>query len=99
MWAQQGDFFTILKTGRFRQPDGYLGGTEMKFGNTVAILSLACATLAIGATVASAANIAVVGGKTDDEFWNKIKKGLDDAGLVVKANGGKVAYLQLQSYD
>ena len=50
-------------------------------------------------TSAFAANIAVVGGKTDDEFWNRIKKGVDDARSVVKANGGSVSYLQLQSYD
>lgn len=48
---------------------------------------------------ALAADIAVVGGKTDDEFWNRIKKGVDDARLVVEANGGSVNYLQLQSYD
>lgn len=48
---------------------------------------------------ASAANIAVVGGKNDDAFWNLIKKGVDDARLVVEANGGKVNYLRLQTYD
>jgi simple sugar transport system substrate-binding protein len=56
------------------------------------------ATAAMAAT-ASAANIAVVGGKADDLFWNKIKKGMDDACLAVVANGGKCNYLQLQTYD
>jgi simple sugar transport system substrate-binding protein len=42
------------------------------------------ATAAMAAT-ASAANIAVVGGKADDLFWNKIKKGMDDACLAVTA--------------
>ncbi|WP_298606866.1 sugar ABC transporter substrate-binding protein [uncultured Thiothrix sp.] len=56
-------------------------------------------TLAFSASSVLAANIAVVGGKTDDAFWNKIKKGIDDARLIVEANGGKVNYLQLQSYD
>jgi simple sugar transport system substrate-binding protein len=59
----------------------------------------AAAALAVAAPMAMAANIAVIGGKTDDPFWNKIKKGLDDAGLMVAANGGSVAYLQLQTYD
>ena len=57
------------------------------------------AVLAACAPAAFAANIAVVGGKTDDEFWNRIKKGLDDAALVVQQNGGSVSYLQLQTYD
>ncbi len=51
------------------------------------------------ASGAFAANIAVVGGKNDDAFWNLIKKGVDDARLVVDANGGKVNYLRLQTYD
>jgi simple sugar transport system substrate-binding protein len=51
------------------------------------------------ASSAFAANIAVVGGKNDDAFWNLIKKGVDDARLVVEANGGKVNYLRLQTYD
>ncbi|PHR92227.1 MAG: sugar ABC transporter substrate-binding protein [Blastopirellula sp.] len=51
------------------------------------------------ATVAMAADIAIIGGKADDAFWNKIKKGIDDARLVVEANGGSVDYLRLQSYD
>jgi simple sugar transport system substrate-binding protein len=51
------------------------------------------------ASGAFAANIAVVGGKNNDAFWNLIKKGVDDARLVVDANGGKVNYLRLQTYD
>jgi simple sugar transport system substrate-binding protein len=59
------------------------------------------ALLATTATVAMAggAKIAVVGGKSDDPFFAKIKKGIDDAALVVKAHGGSVNYLQLQTYD
>jgi simple sugar transport system substrate-binding protein len=57
------------------------------------------AVLAVSATAALAADIAVIGGKNDDAFWNKIKKGVDDARLVVEANGGKVNYLRMQSYD
>ncbi|HRO10940.1 substrate-binding domain-containing protein [Amaricoccus sp.] len=65
---------------------------------TRASLTLA-AVLAACAPAALAANIAVVGGKTDDEFWNRIKKGLDDAALIVGQQGGSVSYLQLQTYD
>lgn len=60
---------------------------------------MASSATALVATSAKAADIAVVGGKTDDEFWNRIKKGVDDARLVVKQNGGSVSYLQLQTYD
>lgn len=62
-------------------------------------LTAAAAMLAVSATAAMAANIIVVGGKNDDAFWNKIKKGVDDARLVVEANGGTVEYLRMQSYD
>ena len=47
----------------------------------------------------TARNIFVVGGKTDDPFFAKIKKGIDDAALVVAAHGGSVNYLQVQTYD
>lgn len=59
----------------------------------------ATAALAAFAPMANAAKIAVVGGKADDLFWNKIKKGMDDACLAVTANGGSCNYLQLQTYD
>lgn len=60
---------------------------------------LTTAALVASATVTCAADIAVVGGRADEEFWNRVKKGIDDARLVVEANGGSVNYLQLQSYD
>ncbi len=66
--------------------------------NIVATL-ITTSAIALGATAALAANIAVVGGKADDLFFNRIKKGVDDAALVVQANGGSVNYLQLQTYD
>ncbi|WP_047459633.1 sugar ABC transporter substrate-binding protein [Rhizobium rhizogenes] len=74
----------------------------MKFSRRALHGLLTSAALAIGVVAASsamAANIAVIGGKTDDEFWSRIKKGLDDASLVVGKNGGSVTYLQLQTYD
>jgi simple sugar transport system substrate-binding protein len=57
------------------------------------------AALAAFAPTAMAAKIAVVGGKSDDLFFNKIKKGMDDACLAVVKNGGTCTYLQLQTYD
>lgn len=71
----------------------------MKFSKCLMRLVTATAIAAVTVTAASAANIAVVGGKNDDAFWNKIKKGIDDAQLVVQANGGTVNYLRLQTYD
>jgi simple sugar transport system substrate-binding protein len=67
----------------------------------LAKLILTATILATTATAAMAdgAKIAVVGGKSDDPFFAKIKKGIDDAALVVKAHGGSVNYLQLQTYD
>lgn len=65
------------------------------------LLGAAVATVCLSgmASSAGAADIAVVGGKTDDAFWSRIKKGLDDASHLVEANGGTVTYLQLQTYD
>ena len=67
----------------------------MKFTKLV----LATATAALISTGAMAQNIAVIGGSAQDGFWNLIKKGVDDAALVVKANGGTVNYLLTQNYD
>ncbi len=44
-------------------------------------------------------SIFVIGGKPDDPFWSKVKRGADDAGLVVKAQGGSVTWLGPQNYD
>jgi len=43
--------------------------------------------------------IFVVGGKADDPFWSKVKRGADDAGRVVKAGGGSVTWLGPKNYD
>jgi len=60
----------------------------------------AAAVIAIGASSAFAqgAKIFVVGGKPDDPFWSIVKRGAEDAGKVVAAEGGKVAWLALQNY-
>lgn len=57
------------------------------------------AVVALSTTGTFAADIAIIGGKADDAFFAKIKKGIDDATLVVEAHGGIVNYLQLQTYD
>lgn len=71
----------------------------MKMLTTMTTILTASVAVFLTASMALAADIAVVGGKTDDAFWSKIKKGVDDSRFVVEANGGKVTYLQLQTYD
>jgi simple sugar transport system substrate-binding protein len=43
--------------------------------------------------------IFVVGGKADDPFWSKVKRGADDAAKVVKSGGGSVTWLAPKNYD
>ncbi|MCY4445501.1 MAG: substrate-binding domain-containing protein [Rhodobacteraceae bacterium] len=57
------------------------------------------AVMAIVTSGAMAQNIAVIAGSIEDAFMNKIKKGVDDAALVVEANGGSVNYLRTQNYE
>jgi len=64
-----------------------------------ALLTTALVGVAAGTAMADGAKIFVVGGKADDPFFAVIKKGVDDAGLAVKADGGAVSFLQLQTYD
>ena len=56
---------------------------------------VATTALAVGSTAAMAdgAKIFVVGGKPDDPFWSIVKRGAEDAGKVVAAEGGKVVWL------
>jgi simple sugar transport system substrate-binding protein len=63
--------------------------------------ALAASVLALCASAALAQDvtIAVIGGKADDPFFAKVKRGIDDATLVVTAHGGTVNYLMLQNYD
>lgn len=67
----------------------------MSFTKTLA----AIATAALMATGAFAQNIAVVAGSIEDGFFNLIKKGVDDATLMVEANGGTVNYLRVPNFD
>ena len=45
------------------------------------------------------ADIYVVGGKSDDPFWSRVKRGAEDAAKVVEASGGSVTWLGPQNYD
>lgn len=67
----------------------------MKLKTLIAALT----TTAALATAAGAADIAVIAGSAQDAFFNKIKKGVDDAAMVVEKNGGKVTYLTVPNYD
>ena len=70
--------------------------TVMKVMATVALLAT---TATVAMAEAKGAKIFVIGGKADDPFWSKIKKGADDAGLVAKATGGSVTWLGPQNYE
>lgn len=70
----------------------------MKFTSLFKVVAVA-AVMATATSSAWAADIAIIGGMNSDQFWNKIKKGVDDARLVVESNGGSVDYLRMQSYD
>src|SRR5262249_45871260 len=80
-------------------------GEEMKmtFAKSVLLAMAATVAMALSGTAATAetkgAKIFVIGGKADDPFWSKVKKGADDAGLVAQATGGSVTWLGPQNYD
>lgn len=69
-----------------------------KFMRLAATASTAIAALCAASAV-MAANIFVVGGKPDDTFWSIVKRGAEDAGKVVQAEGGSVTWLGPQNYD
>ncbi len=69
----------------------------MKLGKILA--TTAIVTLFAGMAMAEGAKIFVIGGKPDDPFWGVVKKGAEDAGLVVAAQGGSVTWLGPQNYD
>jgi simple sugar transport system substrate-binding protein len=70
-----------------------------KLNSTLKFLAVAAAIAAGSSTFAAGAKIFVIGGKADDPFWSRVKKGADDAALVVKAGGGTVTWLGPQNYD
>ena len=68
--------------------------------NIRSLLAASTAFVAVTASTAvMAADILVVGGKPDDPFWSIVKRGAEDAGLVVEAQGGSVTWLGPQNYD
>ena len=73
---------------------GLLTGTAVVMGT-----ALGAALGSSAAVAADGADIFVVGGKPDDPFWSIVKRGAEDAGLVVEAQGGSVTWLGPQNYD
>jgi simple sugar transport system substrate-binding protein len=72
--------------------------TSMKYlMKAVAAAALLAATSTFA--LAEGVTIAVIGGKADDPFFAKVKKGIDEAAMIVEVHGGKVNYLMLQNYD
>lgn len=59
----------------------------------------ALAVFGAGTAYAEGARIFVIGGKPDDPFWSIVKRGAEDAGLLVAAQGGSVTWLGPQNYD
>ncbi|MDB5556948.1 MAG: Sugar transporter substrate-binding protein [Rhizobium sp.] len=66
---------------------------------TLAKVMIATAAITLAAAQAQAANIAVIAGSAEDNFFNTIKRGVDDAAMVVEAHGGKVTYMTVPNYD
>lgn len=54
---------------------------------------------ASGGSAKGGPKIFAIGGKADDPFWSRVKRGADDAGIVVAAQGGSVTWLGPQNYD
>lgn len=71
----------------------------MRMKNFVMAATLAAGSLFATTHMAAAADIALISGKADDTFFQPVKKGVDDARVVVDLTGGTVNYLQLANYD
>ena len=69
--------------------------------STMTLLKALLTTTIVATAAASAfaADIGAIGGSIDDTFWNKIKKGRDDATPGIVANGGPVNDLRLVNHD
>ncbi|HKS98060.1 MAG TPA: substrate-binding domain-containing protein [Rugosimonospora sp.] len=68
-------------------------------GGSSAATAVASSGSQAGAGSGGTISIFVIGGKSDDPFWSKVKRGVDDAAKVVEAHGGKVTWLGPQNYD
>lgn len=71
----------------------------MNLNSRVARCLMVSAAVAMTATTAFGADIFVIGGKPDDPFWSRVKKGAEDAGAVATGQGGSVTWLGPQNYD
>ncbi len=75
----------------------------MKSMKNILLAAVAGTAFALSGVVAPAlaegAKIFVIGGKPDDPFWGIVKRGAEDAGKVVEAQGGSVTWLGPQNYD
>ncbi len=75
----------------------------MKSMKNILLAAVAGTAFALSGFVAPAlaegAKIFVIGGKPDDPFWGIVKRGAEDAGKVVEAQGGSVTWLGPQNYD
>lgn len=67
--------------------------------NRFAAAAASAVVLACTAGAVMAADIYVIGGKPDDPFWSRVKKGAEDAGAVAAMQGGSVTWLGPQNYD
>lgn len=69
------------------------------FTNLLKSTAVAAVFMTASVATAPAADIAVIAGSIEDGFFNLVKKGVDDATLVVEANGGSVNFLRTSNYD
>jgi simple sugar transport system substrate-binding protein len=84
--------------------DGIWEEKHMKIVNRLLAVAVTAVVMSTSAAAVMAqetkgAKIFVIGGKADDPFWSKVKKGADDAGKVAEINGGSVIWLGPQTYD
>src|ERR1700741_697478 len=63
------------------------------------LLTVAVMALGVTGALADGAKIFVIGGKPDDPFWSKVKKGADEAGKIAELSGGSVTWLGPQKYN
>ncbi|MER9300451.1 sugar ABC transporter substrate-binding protein [Mesorhizobium sp. M0621] len=70
-----------------------------KFLAAVMLASVAATAATSAMAESKGAKIFVIGGKADDPFWSIVKRGAEDAGKVVEAQGGSVTWLGPQNYD
>jgi simple sugar transport system substrate-binding protein len=99
-WTEQLALRDCVKS-REAVNDGDWEETGMTHFKQLMQIMVATTALAVGASVAMAdgAKIFVIGGKPDDPFWSIVKRGAEDAGKVVAAQGGSVTWLGPQNYD